>query len=58
MANHVLHERHDRYELSDVQETKILHMRHGQQTNHVKNEKPKVRVCSVPLVLRSVFIER
>jgi hypothetical protein len=58
MANHVLHERHDRYELSDVQETKILHMRNGQQTHHAKNEKPKVRVCSVLRLVRSVRVER
>jgi hypothetical protein len=53
MAKHVLHERHDRYELSDVQETKILRMRSGQQTHHVKNERPKVRVCPVLQVARS-----
>lgn len=45
MASHGLHERNDRYGLADVQGTKFLHMRHGQQTNHAKNEKTKVRVC-------------
>jgi hypothetical protein len=44
MADHALHERHDRYELADVQGTKVLRMHHGQQTSHVKNEKTKVRV--------------
>jgi hypothetical protein len=45
MASHVPHERHDRYEMADVQETKFLHMHHRQQTNNGKNEKTKVRVC-------------
>lgn len=45
MVNHELHERDDRYELADVQRTKFLHVRDGQQANNTKNEKTKVRVC-------------
>ena len=57
MANNVVHERNDRYELGDLQETKILHMRHGQQTNHVKNEKTKVRVCFASQAVHSLVNE-
>lgn len=57
MANDVVHERHDRYELGELQETKFLHMRHSQQTNHVKNEKTKVRVCFALLAVHSLIFE-
>jgi hypothetical protein len=53
MANNDVLERHDRYELGDVKETK----RHGQQTIHAKNEKTTVRVGFVFQTVDSMIFE-
>jgi len=60
MAEHASHERNertDRCELAGVQENEFLPMRHGQQTNHVTNEKIKVRVCLVLQMMYDLVIE-
>lgn len=53
MANNAVHEQHDRYELGDLKETE----RHGQQINHAKNEKTKVRVCFAFQTIHSLIVE-
>ena len=56
MAIHELHERADRYELSDVHAKDLLRMRQGQRTTHVKHEETKVRVCYVSEVAHTILV--